>query len=225
MRLNLPRHKCIQFRIIGEFTASSDVDVDIQAFMDQTQNHTHDIDGEEILVAFFGSRSSIGGAVHRVRGSIERSVGEDDARSFSFLMTMDRALEGLPRPPTSVRPVSLMMSALSRVPEPVEVTCNAVFEYETPAHQSTIRFPVPLMFQDASVGVTHVEQAQFSRRLNDEIDYRISVTIGEYSITHSVEFGATGQLNNRAIGQLLMRARSISLLLVTPSGEENDARN
>ena len=225
MRLNLPRHNCIHFRIIGEFTASNDVDVDIQAFMDQTQTHTHDIDGEEILVAFFGSRSSIGGAIHRVRGSIERSVGEDDARSFSFLMTIDRALESLPRPPTTVRPVSLMMGALSRVPEPVEVTCNAVFEYETSAYQSIIRFPFPLMIQDAFSGVTHVEQAQFSRRLNDEIDYRISVTTGESSITHSVEFGATGQLDNRSLGRLLMRARSISLLLVMPSGEENDARN
>ena len=225
MRLNLPRHNCIHFRIIGTLTATNDVDVVLQALMDQTQTHTHEIEDEESRIAFFGSRSRVGGATHQVRGSIERSVGEDGVCSFLITMSSIRASESLQRPPNTMRPVSYMMDALSRLVGSIEITCIALFEYEESSYDSTVAFPFPLMIQDGLSGVTHIEQAQFSRRLNDEVEYRISVTLGEASITHSVEFETNCGLDNRSISQLLMRAQSISSQLVVRSERVNNANS
>ena len=225
MRLNLPRRNCIHFAILGEFTVSKDMDVEIQAFMEQTETRTIDLDGVETLVAFFGSKSRMGGATHSVRGRLERSVGENDLSLFNLWLDNEKAPDNLPRPPASVRPVSRLIEASSRWFGPIEISCFATFEYDETVYRSRVRFPLPMFVQSEGAGVTHVEQAQFSRRVNDEVEYSISVYEDSGVITHLVEFKDTIQLDSKATSQLLDRAHSISLQLVVRSERENDGHN
>ena len=64
---------------------------------------------------------------------------------------------------------------------------------------------MPMFVQSEESGVTHVEQAQFSRRVNDEIEYSISVYEDSDAITHVVEYKDTVQLDSKAISKLLDR--------------------
>ena len=226
MRLNLPRHNCIHLRILGQFTVSKDNDDKIQSFMDQTASRIHHDDEEDTHVAIFGSRSRIKGTTHRVRGSLSRSVGVGDVRSIRLSITNDRAPETLPRPPANMRPVSTLIEASSRLFGPIQVTCNAVFEYdESQGYRSKVRFPFRLIIPGDPAGVTHIEQAQFSRRVNDDVEYRISVSGGSPLITHSVGFETTVELDRKSVSQLFNNARSISSQFVMRTGGENDAPN
>ena len=226
MRLNLPRRSCIHFAILGEFTVSSrDADAEIQAFMDQTETRTLDLDGEETRVAIFGSRSKIGGTTYGIRGSLYRSVGEENATSYQLSIVSERASDELPPPPAAMRRVSHLVEASSRLFGPIEMTCYAVFEYDETAYRSKVSFPFPLIVQSEQLGVTHVEEAQFSRRKNGDVQYRISVSKESPSITHSVDFETTAKLDGKSIAQLLDKARSFSSQLVVPIGDERDVHS
>ena len=218
MRLNLPRHNCVHFEIVSEFTVPSDADADIQAFMDRTATHFHDLD-DTTRVSIFGSISMVGGAKHQVVGRLRRTVSKDDEISYRLSIVNHKAPDELPRPPVGMRRVSHLIDASSGLLGRIDATCIAVFEYVDSAYRSNVHFPIPLIVQSDQAGLTHVEEAQFSRRVNDEIDYRISVSQGSSSIKHSVEFDTAIQLNNRNISQLLNRAGRISLQLVTRNSE------
>ena len=186
--------------------------------------HIHHHDEEDTHVAIFGSRSRIKGTTHRARGSLSRSVGVDDVRSIRLSITNDRASDTLPRPPADMRPVSTLIEASSRLFGPIRVACNAIFEYvESQGYRSRVRFPIPLIIQNDAAGITHIEQAQFSRRVDDDVEYRISVSEDSSSITHSLAFEITVPLDRKSIIQLLNNARSISSALIIRTGGENDA--
>ena len=192
--------------------------------MDQTASHIHHHDEEDSHVATFGSRFRIKGTTHRIRGSLSRSVSAHDVRSISLSITHDRASDTLPRPPADMRPVSTLIEASSRLFGPITVACDAVFEYvESQGYRSRVRFPIPLIIQDDAAGITHIERAQFSRRVDDDVEYRISVSESSSSITHSVAFETTVPLDRKSIIQLLNNARSISSRLIIRIGGENDA--
>jgi len=223
MRLNLPRYNCIHFEILGEFTVSKDADVEIQAFMEQTE--TRDLDEEGTRVAIYGSKSKIGGVTHGVHGSLYRSADEDDVPSFELRIVDERASDELPRPPATLRPVSYLVDASARLFGPVKAYCFAIFEYNESMYQSKVRFPLPLIIQGSESGVTHVEEAQFSRRVNGDVEYRVSVSEGSSSITHLVNFETTVQLDRKSMSQLLDKARSFSGQLVVPTGDKSDVHS
>ena len=214
MRLNLPRHNCIHFGILAEVTVSKENDAAIKSFMDQAATHTH-VHEEHTHVAIFGSRSQIGGTTHRIRGSLQRSVDAEDVRSVRLSITNDRASDTLRRPPTSIKPVSHLIEASSRLFGSIGITCNSIFEYDESTHyRSSVRFPMPLMIRDHPAGITHIEQAQFSRRVNNTCEYRISVSENASSFTHSIDFEPTVLLNRKSIVQLFEKARAISSQLL-----------
>lgn len=223
MRLNLPRYNCVRFRLSGEFSVPTDRDAELQSLMDQTATHTHDpIEGSEegTRVAFFGSRSRVGGITHQVVGSLERALRED-VLGFTLSITYARASDSLPSPPREMRPVSRLVEAASRLFGPVSVTCSTVFEYDQrKGFKSKISFPMPLIVQEETDGITHLESARFSRRVNDDIRYRISVSNPKDtdSFSHSIDFESTLELNRKSVRELLDRARLISTRLLVREG-------
>ena len=223
MRLNLPRYNCIRFRLFSEFSVAMDRDAEFQSLMDQTATHTHDpIEGSEegTRVAFFGSRSRVKGITHKVLGSLERAPRENGL-GFTLSITYARAYDSLPSPPREMRPVSLLVDAASRLFGPVSVTCSTVFRYDqTEGFKSKISFPMPLIVQDETDGITHLESARFSRRDSGDIRYWISVSNSEdtESFSHSIDFESTLVLNPKSVRELLDRARSISTHLIILEG-------
>ena len=222
MRLNLPNHRCIQFEILSDFTASLEKDADILSLMNQT--HTHDTADDEAgnpASALFGSRARAGGVTHRVRGRLTRTPLQSDLR-MRLSVSSTRASDDLRLPPREFRPVSLLVETAGSLFGPIDVSCSAVFEYDRKqGYKSKISFPIPLMFQGDENGLTHIESAQFSRRDNDEIDYQVVVMNREESdsLVHSVSFKSTVELSLTSVKDLVDRARSISTQLLIHPGE------
>ena len=227
MRLNLPRYNCIHFGISGEFTVSKDSDTEIQSFVNQTATHTHELTDERRRVALFGSRSRFGDINHRVLGSISRRQGSDEVHSVRLSITIDRAPDELPRPPSSFRPVSNVIDAASRLFGPIKISCDALFEYDQLHYLSRASFPSAMIVQDGSAGITHIEGAQFSRRVNGEVEHRISVTPSEdgTSFAHSIDFETTVALDRKSMHRLFNRARSISRQLLIPVEDGRNGTN
>ena len=224
MRLNLPRHNCVHFRVSGESTVSKGDDDGIELLMNQTETFSQDEDGKRIQFAFFGSRSRVAGINHLVRGRLIKSIGQDDICLISLSISSDRVLDHLSRPPATMRPVSALLDASASLFGRMEVTCNAVFEYdESEGYRSRARFPIPLVFEDKATEVTHIEQAQFSSRVNDKIGYRISVSEASSSVRHSVVFEDTVQLDRKSVSELLRQAGTISSKLIMCTGGEDNA--
>ena len=213
MRLNLPKYECIYFRIRGEVAVSNDRDVEIQAFMDQTEGHDHEEDSTRI--AFFGSRSRMGDTTHQIQGSIFRLRGTEDSQAFRLSIASRRMRDTLSRPPATMKPVSKLIEVAPRLFGPISVTCSTAFEYaHAQDYRSKVRFPIPLVIQGDSVGVTHIEQAQFSRKVDDDVEYKISISQDSESFKHSIEFEATIILERKSIRSLLDQSRAISLHFV-----------
>ena len=215
MRLNLPKYHCVQFGIFSEFTVSMEQDADIQSFVSQTATHSHSRfkgDDERTLVALFGSKSRVSGVIHQVQCTLSRQLREDEP-TYSLSITNHRVSENLPAPPRDYRPVSVVIESASWLFGSVDVNCDAVFEYDqSHGFRSRINYPIPMIVQENEGGITHVEHAQFSRRYNDEIEYRILVVNSEDSdsFVHSVRFQTTTDLDRTGVRRLFDRARSIS---------------
>ena len=226
MRLNLPRHNCVRFAISGEFTVDEDSDGEVLALMDSTEGHTHTDDDENTRVAFFGSRFRVAGINHQVRGILYRSVDVNDVRKMRTSITNERASDTLRRPPGTVRPISRLLDVAERMFGEIEVSCTAIFEYDVSNEfSSRVRFPIPLFVQDVGSGISHVEHAEFSRRINDEIEYRVSVSEDSDSLMHAVSFEENIPLDGKSIARLFDRARSISSGLIVQNGGDNHAQN
>lgn len=224
MRLNLPRYHCMRFGVLGEFTATPRQDDDIREFVSQTATHYHESEedaGEGSLVALFGSRSRVGGVTHQIRCSLSRQMNEDGP-AYSLSITNHRVSEDLPAPPRRYRPVSAVIEVAAHLFGLVDVQCDAVFEYEQSlGFRSKVIYPIPLILHENGDGVTHIENAQFSRRESDDIQYRILVINSEdsESFVHSVRFESTTDLGRVGIRKLFDKARLISSQLLTRAGD------
>ena len=219
MRLNLPIYQCVQFGILGEFNVPLEKESDILSLMGRT--HTHGVWDEEPRIAVFGSRTRNRGVLHRVRGRLTMTRNPEDL-SIELMMSSNR-VENLRPPPRQYRPVSQLVEESSNLFGPIEVNCNAVFDYDQKhGYRSKISFPVPLMMPEDAEGITHIESAQFSRRYNDELDYTIIVLNPEDSdsLMHSVTFKSILVLSRDSIKDLVDRARSISTRLLVQEGAD-----
>ena len=202
---------------MGDFNVPLEKEADILSLMNRT--HTHGVWDEEPRMAVFGSRTRNRDVLHRVRGRL--TVTRNSTNLSVELMVSSDRVENLRPPPRQYRPVSLLVEASSNLFGPIEVNCNAIFEYDQKhGHRSKISFPVPLMMQEDTEGVTHIESAQFSRRDKDEIDYTIIVMDPEDSdsLMHSVTFKSTLVLSRDSVKGLVDRARLISTQLLVHEG-------
>ena len=222
MRLNLPNYHCVQFRLTSEFSISKDRDAEIEAFMDLT--HTHDPEpGEErgTRVALFGSRTRTKGITHQVQGRLTKTSVPTEL-DITLSVSSIRVSDQLGPPPKSYRPVTLLVESAAEFFGPVEISCSAVFNYDSElGYRSKISLPMPLMLQGGQIGVTHLESIQFSRRDNDEVDYRVIVANRDEAelFVHSVDFESTVELSRNSVRGLIDKARKISNQLLFRIGE------
>ena len=128
-------------------------------------------------------------------------------------VTSNRASADLGTPPSAFRPVSLLVNASTELFGAIEVSCQAVFEYDQrEGYRSKLVLPVPLMIPEEDGGVTHIESVQFSRRDNDQVDYQIIVMESDdsESLAHAISFTSTVELSLRSVKGLVDKARLIS---------------
>ena len=224
----MPNFSCVQFGLFSEFSVSQDASGQIQALMDLT--HTHDpdegIEDGGHRTALFGSRTRTRGITHQVQGRLTMTPRTDDLRLVLSISSM-RSPSDLGPPPKSFRPVSVLVGAASELFGSISVSCHAVFEYDhRQGFRSKVSLPFPLMVLEDIDGITHIESAQFSRRDNDDIEYRILILNREDSdiFVHSVSFDSTLELNINSIRGVIDKARSISTRLIRTEGEGHDAR-
>lgn len=217
MRLNLPNHNCITFSMLSQFTAPKEKDAEIQAFMDRTLTKLdEDDDGGIIVTAVYGSVSRAGGVPHRVSAVLTKKSREDGV--VMTLMAVSERDEEIEPPPREIRSVNYLIEAATDLFGPIDITCHALFEYERArGFKSKVRFPVPLIIQDAPDGITHIESAQFSQRDDDGVLYTIAVgdTDDGAGIAHSVDFESTVSLGHSQVRELFDSAISISMPLIS----------
>ena len=213
MRLNLPNFHCVQFELTSEFSIPRDKDAEIEAFMDLT--HTHDpgqgIEGGT-RVALFGSRTRTRGITHQVQGRLAMTPRPTDL-GILLSVSSTRASDQLGTPPKSFRPVSFLVESAGKLFGTIDVSCHAVFNYDlTQGYRSKVSLPIPMMLQEGETGVTHIESAQFSRRDNDEVDYRVIVANRDEAelFVHSVDFESPVELSRNSVRRLIDKARKIS---------------
>ena len=179
MRLDLPRHNCIHFAISGEARVAVDKKNDaLHSLMIQTENYTRSSAGdnsEDTLVAIFGSISRVSGIMHGVRATLSRQAGEGEY-IYTISIEYNRASEQLRPPPRRIRPVSILIDNVSQLFDIVTFECDAIFVYhQSDGYTSKFQFPLPMIFQDDSGGITHIERAEFSNRSGDDVRYTVSV--------------------------------------------------
>ena len=175
--------------------------------------------------AFFGSRSRVAGITYRVQGSLHRSVNQEDERSVELIVAYDRVSDRLRRPPSGVKPVSNLIEASDRLFGEVEVTCNATFEYDAAqGYRSAMHLPIALIVPESTEGITHIEAARFSRRVGDDVEYRIAISTDDTgSFMHQVGFERRVHIGRSTLAELLSIAESISTQLIVRTGAEKDA--
>ena len=224
MRLNLSDYSCVFFRLNSEFRLAPDQYAEVQAVMARTSTHAHstvESGEEENRVAIFGSRYRIRGTTYQSLGTLSRTRREDGF-SIRVSLTTNQADDALPRPPRDIRPVSQLVKAAAELFGPVEINCTTVFEYDrTQGYESRVALPMPLVLPDEAGGITHIEGAEFSRRDNGDIQYRILITNPEDAdlLVHSIVFNSTSKLSNYSARLLFEKARSISNRLLVTAGD------
>lgn len=220
MRLDLADFKCVNFQIFSEFVVAPVKDAEIKAFMQRTQVQDLADNENKAQIARFASKSEIAGITYRVVGTLTRKQDQDGI-SYSLWILGDRAPDDLLSPPQEFKPVGDLVAAGSGLFGSIEIHCEATFIYgQAQGYKSKIRFPMPLLVQEKADHITHIENAQFSRRNDEgEIEYRISLMNTDDSdwITHEVNLESTDELSHNSIRGLLDRARSISAQLLIPS--------
>ena len=223
MRLNLTRHNCNHLGLRGQFNVSKEKDDEVLSFLDQTETHIHRHEENDSTFAFFGSRSQVAGTTYRVQGSLRRSVDADGLRSIELIVTNDLARGTLRRPPSGIRPVSDLIEASHRLFGAFEITCNATFEYnEKQGYRSTMRLPFELIVPEDTAGITHIEAAQFSRRVGDVVEYRIAISDDADSFTHQIGFEKNIRFGSSSLAELLVMAKRISNQFIEINGGEID---
>ena len=209
MNLTLSRYSCTHFCLTFECPMSEKIESGLRYFMGITHHHLFD-DGSP-RVAMFGSKFTSNGVVDQATGSL--SVTHQEVAPTSRLwIVYDRADAALPRPPRDYKPVSVLIDELAELYGTIRVDCHASFEYGLSlGYKSGITLPIPLFVPDRQ-GATHIESAEFSRRVGDDVEYRITIRRSEdgEAIVHSTYFDAEVELNRKSIRGLREKARSIS---------------
>ena len=231
MRLNLPNYDCIRFEFKADFEVPTGCYAAVHSVMEQTATHVHapvSADDGGATVAIFGSRFVIAGINHRAVGNLSTTPRNDDV-GIGIWMLLNKAEGNLPRPPRSIKPISILTKAAARMFAPASSDCSATFEYDLAGgYKSKIALPTPLIVPDHPDGITHLESAEFSSREDDAIRYRILLRhdTDAGTIMHTVNFESAIDWSPGSIRGLLDRARSISTrLLILTGGKENAGSN
>ena len=224
MKLNLQNYQCVQFEIRAHIPISKHEEGALRSLVAQTSHHAHDPTEpgrSDSTVGIFGSRFVVEGTNLRSLANLglERRDGRPWARVWMLNNLADKSL---PRPPRSIRPVSLLMQAAIQSFEPTSANCSAVFEYHRlDGWESKFVLPVPMIIQDAPYGITHIESAEFSNRGDDGINFRIEVEHDEERdvIVHTVRYEHQLDWSRRSLRLALQRGRAISGQMMAREGQ------
>ena len=221
MRLNLASHNCVSFRIRGQVTLPSVNGPEIQTLIDRTASYENK---QSVVFAFFGSRYRFMGATHQAMGRLSKSVEADDSLSIGLWLDSIAAPDDLRRPPRAIRPVSALMETSERLFGTIRITCQAEFEYDVQRYQSKVRFPIPLIMGDPN-GATHIEEAQFSRRVDGRTEYRITISEDADSVSHLIELEPAVRIGSKSVSRLFSYVQTISSQFVLRLGGEESANS
>ena len=198
-------------------------DSEVKSLMSATHSH-QDRDGVPIA-SQYGSRFTSGGRTDKAEGHLRRRV-EGGVIICRLEISYSRSLGDLPRPPRDYKPLSSLIGVESGPLGPISGICHVAFEYDlNQGYTSKVPLPVPLIFPDGSRGATHIEGYEFSRRDDDKVDFRITVTQPHERnvLMHVVHFETTLELNRRTLRGLRDRARSISAQFLVLQEGQNGA--
>ena len=222
MRLNLPNYHCVQLRLTSEFSIPKGKEAEIDAFIELTHSHGSRLGEEgETRAAHFGSRSRTRGIIHQVQGRLDKTTNPTDL-NISIIVSSTQVSDQLRPPPKAFKSVASLVERATALFGPVEISCRAVFNYDPESeYESIVSLPMPLMLKGGQSGVTHMESIQFSRRLADEVEYRIIVATDEESnlTVHSVDFVSTSEWSLKSVREIFNGARDISQQFVVRKGE------
>ena len=146
-----------------------------------------------------------------------RSVG------LNFLTAGDEPLE---HPEAGTRSVRYLVEGATGMLETFSASCTAVFHYhKSDGFRSKSSLPIALPVQEHGDGVTHIEEATFTRREGNERRYSVQVTETDDAFSHVVEFDKTIRLNRRSLTGVLIQASSYSTQLVEVTQDDDNAEN
>ena len=224
MRLNLPNVHCRDFNLESNFVVAKPTYEAIAQFMEKTLTHSHGPDNdhpEAMEVAVYGSTFTIEGTQYRARANLS-SVDHEEDVSIALRIVHDKTPTGFTRFRRGVKPVSMLVDAAAHLFGPIELVCDVLFEYdESSQYRSSLSLPIPILAPLVPDGVTHIENAEFSRRDDTGIDYQILVLNSSHSgsLVHAVHFESINEVTRSSIRRSLSRAHSISSRLLTLAGE------
>ena len=208
----------------SDFVVSKPTYEAIGQFMEKTLTHSHGPDNdhpEAMIVAVYGSTFTIEGTQYRVRANLSSVDQEEDVR-IALRIVHDKSPTGSTRFGRGVKPVSMLIDASNQLFGPIELVCDVLFEYnESSEYRSSLPLPIPILAPEVPDGVTHIENAEFSRRDDNGVDYRILVLNSSDlgSLVHAVHLESVSEVTRSSIRQSLNRAHSISNRLLTLKGE------
>lgn len=226
MRLNLPNYDCVEFEIRGDFAVPADTESELRSVVEQTSHHEHDLVSSGVAdgtVGIFGSKFVIDGISHRALGNL--LVGQKDGEPWANVWLVNSTEGSLSRPPRNIKSVSLLLSAMAKTSKPMSARCSAIFEYDpSEGWTSKIAFPIPLILPGDLSGVTHIETAEFSRRDNDGVRFRVAVSQDDQRnmLIHTVHFDADVDWSIGSFRKSLNYARTISRQLIVQEGDARD---
>ena len=212
MRVNLPRYNCVLFEIESVFTISSELDPYVINLMEET--YVLKVDNEDDVEhhsAIFASRAKIDGVFHRVGAHLARMKAGSEV-NISLMVRSTVVSEDEPTPPRELAPVNLLVDAAKMFGE-IPLSCRGVYQYNRQdGIESSIPFPYPLILPGDYFGVTHIENAEFSRRGEDGVEFSIQVNVPEFSdlFWHTVHNSHTLELSVYTFRSMVEQGRWIS---------------
>ena len=211
-------HLCDSFAMSSRFTVGWEFDSVLTTFMFRTYLTEHD-DGRGVDVtqrAHFGSLLTTVGGAYVAGGHLTR-IPFKDTIEVALSFTVDVAAASQRRPPRIIKPVFDLLKGAPVLFGKRPFSCTVEFAYDDDQGvRSAFPLPMGLVLPQGAGGITHIENATFSRRTDQGLVYSVFVMPPEGTdpLKHFVEFEEEFTLSRGAVGQVLRRARGMSSQLL-----------
>ena len=218
---------CDSFAMSSRFTVGWELDSVLTTFMSRTHLTEHD-DGRGVDVtqrAHFGSLLTAAGGTYVSGGHLTR-IPFQDTIEIALSFGVDVAAVSQRRPPRFIKPVFELLRGAPVLFGKRPFSCIAEFAYASDQGvRSAFPLPMGLARPQGAGGITHIENATFSRRTDQGLVYSVFVIPPEDTepLKHVVEFEEACTLSRGAVGQVFRRARGMSSQLLEHVQEEEAA--
>ena len=212
MKLNLERYNCKFLTLSSDIGVSVDMDREILDFL-ASVSYSNDDQGLP-SDAVFVSQFKAAGTIEQAVGRLQR-LETDEEVSYRLQITNFVDEEELRRPRV-LKPVLFLIDAAADLFGPINVSCQARFDYgRSSGYSSRIPLPAPMVspFRNA---VTQIEGYQLSYLEADDKRYLISLRYSEEEdlVSHFIHSNFTFELNRNVIRGLRNKFTALSRSLV-----------